>query len=528
MKEKIRVGIIVESLILPAWKNKLLQDLSELNFVEIVAVILPETKRKMSRKSFSLWEWHIRFDYLYFKPAPNAFEISDAKSLLNNIPITSLHDYENLKSHSLDLLLVLSESTIPDEIYELVQAGILYFAHGVNGKTSEAFIGYREFIKMKEVITSSLLLKVSAEKSANRVCQTWTTMPALSLSRSRNEHFWKLACFMPRALREIHRDGMLHCLTSVNNQQKLPSQVGEKDDAIPSNFTAMFNLGLHFNRMLHKTLRKLFFNEQWILLIDRKPELSTQFESFKKILPPKDKFWADPFLVENNGRKYLFFEELLFSNNKGYLVVKEVLADGFGPVLKVLEKPYHLSYPFVFEFENKWYLIPESGEAMNIQLYESTDFPTGWQHKMNLMEDICAMDSTLVFYENKWWLFATIAATKGASHHDELYLFYSDTPLTKEWITHPQNPIISDVRTARPAGKLFWNEGRLIRPSQDCSRKYGYGFNLNIIEEMTTTVYRERKWKQVRPDWDPDLKRTHSIAFQSGLTVIDGLIQRKK
>ena len=256
--------------------------------------------------------------------------------------------------------------------------------------------------------------------------------------------------------------------------------------------------------------------------------MSTDFKNFEKILPPKNCFWADPFLVEKEERLFLFFEELFYSTKKGHLAVMEILPDKIGPVQIVLDKPFHLSYPFVFQHEDKWYMIPESCNTRTIQLYESNDFPTGWKHKMNLKENICGMDTTLFYYNNKWWMFSAIAETNGASHHDELCLFYSDTLLTDKWIAHPKNPIITDVRTARSAGRLFWHDGQLIRPSQDCSKKYGHGFNLNIIEVMTETEYLEKRWKHVRPDWDKKLNRTHTFAYQSGVTVIDGLIQRMR
>ena len=75
-----------------------------------------------------------------------------------------------------------------------------------------------------------------------------------------------------------------------------------------------------------------------------------------------------------------------------------------------------------------------------------------------LMDSVVAVDSTLLFHNNKWWLFSNIAEPEGTSFN-ELYLFYADNLLSQKWNSHPMNPVISDVRRARSAGKIFENGG---------------------------------------------------------------------
>ena len=281
--------------------------------------------------------------------------------------------------------------------------------------------------------------------------------------------------------------------------------------------------------MLHKAWRKLNYREQWILLILIGQSPSRSFKDFKPLYPPKDRFWADPFLLNRNKRHYLFFEELPFATDKGHISVVEVDESGqISEPQRVLETPYHLSYPFLLEYEDRLYMIPESYQANCIEVFECMDFPLKWEPKLKLMDNICAMDTTLFHYNNKWWLFTAITENKGASHHDELFLFFADEPLTTQWTAHPQNPIISDVRRARPAGNIYIENGEIIRPSQDSTRKYGYGFNLNKVEVLSETEYRESPILHVRPDWNPEIRRTHSYVHQPGITVIDGLIQCKK
>ena len=122
-------------------------------------------------------------------------------------------------------------------------------------------------------------------------------------------------------------------------------------------------------------------------------------------------------------------------------------------------------------------------------------------------------------------MFTNVIENEGGSLDDELYLFYADSPLTSKWTAHPKNPIISDVRRARPAGNIFFKNGKLIRPSQDCSKVYGLGFNFNEIEIISETEYQEKHLTNIRPDWDKNLYRVHSFNHHNGLTIIDGMIR---
>ena len=265
------------------------------------------------------------------------------------------------------------------------------------------------------------------------------------------------------------------------------------------------------------------------MLFHIQEDRSESFSEFKKLIPSKDFFWADPFLWNHEGEHFVFFEELPFTTEKGHISVLKIDSSGEVSVpQKVLNLPYHLSYPFIFEVGETLYMIPESFSNRNIQLFECTQFPNQWQHKMNLMSDVIAADTTLFYNNNKWWMFTNMIENEGGSLDDELYLFYADSPLTSEWTSHPMNPIVSDVRRARPAGNLFFDNGKIIRPSQDCSIVYGHGFNFNEIEILSETDYREKPIVNIRPDWDENLQRVHSYNFQDGLTIIDGMIHRSK
>jgi hypothetical protein len=93
--------------------------------------------------------------------------------------------------------------------------------------------------------------------------------------------------------------------------------------------------------------------------------------------------------------------------------------------------------------------------------------------------------------------------------------------LSDKWTSHPLNPIVSDIRSARPAGKVFLDDGKIIRPSQDCSGRYGRAFNYNIIHTLSENEYSESISEKVEPKWDVDLKGTHTFNSDGKSVIID-------
>jgi len=145
------------------------------------------------------------------------------------------------------------------------------------------------------------------------------------------------------------------------------------------------------------------------------------------------------------------------------------------------------------------------------------------------MENICAVDTTLLFHNRKWWIFTSIDDTDNISGGStELFLYFSDDLFSDDWKSHPNNPLVSDIRTARPAGRIFIRDNKIYRPSQDCSVRYGKGFNLNEITVLTETEYEEELLIKVEPSWDNKLKGTHTFNFDKNFTIIDAYSYRRR
>jgi hypothetical protein len=243
------------------------------------------------------------------------------------------------------------------------------------------------------------------------------------------------------------------------------------------------------------------------------------FRRFQPLVPPLDRFWADPFVVRRADQFYIFLEEAEYPKEKGYISVIRMDAKGAieGPT-KILEQDYHMSYPFVFEHEGRDYMIPETSERGAVGLYEAIDFPFKWKLSHSLVEGVSAVDPSIIEYDGRWWMFFNAPAREGLQA-DELHLYMARNPLGP-WAPHPRNPLKSDVRSSRPAGRPFWREGKLFRPAQNCSIRYGGSIVIHEVRRLDEEGYEEVAVSEIRP-WHDGITGTHTLNSAEGLTVVD-------
>lgn len=283
-------------------------------------------------------------------------------------------------------------------------------------------------------------------------------------------------------------------------------------------------------KRIWKKFLGLFYVEQWTLLIVKKQLNQTPtWNDFKVLLPPKDRFWADPFPWFYNNEYYIFYEELPFATNTGYIACMK-LDENLNPIGNhiVLQKDYHLSYPFIFEYKNQIYMMPESKANNSIEVYYCKKFPNEWALYKIIMNNVSSVDNTLLEYNGTWWLFTNIAKDGGNSY-DCLHLFYANSPFADIWTPHPLNPIVKDIKSARPAGRIFQQGNQLIRPSQDCSNRYGYAINFNQITTLNEKEYSEKmQQKFTPPENSKNILATHTWNSVSDLITIDAEYWRRK
>ena len=560
-KSKLRIGLLLNGTELAAWAYRMIEIIKDSDYAEISLIVentLPAEKRRLSLvsqiarkiRSGQFWTTVIRLTLttlerrLIGKPGglPNASKQVDGKDLLAGIEVIKVHpkrqgfsDYiegdelARIQAHNIDVFIRLGFRILRGDILRSARYGVWSYHHGDNRVNRGGPPGYWEVMESSPV-TGTMLQVLTEDLDGGRVLyRSYSSTHDMSLTDNKSNVQWKTLHFIPRKLKQLHDEGEEIFFARVKEENAHPEFYDRRLYKVPTNS----ELGvLLWKKLLQKCRRKwndaLYFM-QWFLLYDIREGISTSFWRFKHITPPKDRFWADPFIVARDNKYYVFIEEFLYATQKGHISLIVMNKDGsFEPPVRILETPYHLSYPFVFEFESNLYLIPESSANRTVELYKCMAFPLKWEFQRNLMNNCQVVDTTLFQWQGKWWMFVNQIQTVGASSWDELFLHYSDSPFSDNWTPHQRNPVVSDARSARPAGRLFVRNGRLYRPSQNCSGHYGYGFNICEITKLTETEYEEKIVSRVEPKWDKNIVSTHTINYEDGLTIIDGQLRRRR
>lgn len=224
-----------------------------------------------------------------------------------------------------------------------------------------------------------------------------------------------------------------------------------------------------------------------------------------------------------NGRRFVFFEEYPYAKQRGRISALELDPRGspLGAAFPVLEEPYHLSYPFLFELGDDLYMMPEKSVAGRLDLYHCTAFPDRWSHAYTLIEGMRIADANLFEHEDRWWLLCS-AKQQRSRINETLLAFYAEHPLSRRWTPHPGNPLLRDFRRARPGGRIFRDDdGRLLRPSQDCVRRYGYGLGVSEITRLSTSGFAEHRIWYASGEDAGGWRAMHHLDWHRGIMAMD-------
>lgn len=262
---------------------------------------------------------------------------------------------------------------------------------------------------------------------------------------------------------------------------------------------------------LTNCLKKAFLTGDWYVGYRSKNE-----EKYKVISLPEGTWIADPFLIAYNGKHYLFTEYV--EDTKGKIAYFRFENDK--PVFQrvVIDEPYHLSYPCVFEKNNQIFMIPESADNCSIDLYRAISFPEQWE-KVAQMAKGMYFDSTYYCTDGKDYLF-TYRQRNGRY---ELILFEMNfADFTMKQIDCK----LYKTNVGRPGGMCKNDENKIVRVAQDCSAVYGKNliYYQGFIQDGH---YSEERLKTVSvEDIDSRFQRVHTYNEDDCYETVDFFKER--
>ena len=242
---------------------------------------------------------------------------------------------------------------------------------------------------------------------------------------------------------------------------------------------------------------KLFVTERYFTIGIRKRQNVSPPE--KQLFAPeflvpatRQKWCADPMLVDDGEKTWLFYEAVL--GDHGHIEVVQVLDDcTLGKPTVLLKDECHYSYPFVFRHENTWYMIPESSAASEVRLYRATQFPEKWEPVTVLLRQR-AVDTTV--FEHEGWLYLLTYLPDNATERVTPRAYKLNLPdgeLTAlSWEDY-------DELRVRGAGPVFAQGQTRYRPAQ-ISREQRYGDGLVFYRISDPAGYREEPAFEMGPE----------------------------
>jgi hypothetical protein len=545
-REPLRVGVLLDGYTQPAWVARTLETVTASSIASLVLVVKNEApvvvadgwvRRRVSDWRHLLYMAYRKVDDELFHPTPDAFAAVDVGPLVKSAAViaveprmTTYSDYFSeadvaaIRAYDLDVALRFGFRILRGDALRIARYGVWSYHHGDNTVNRGGPAGFWEVLEGTPVTGSVLQILTEQLDGGQVIYRSYAATDRLSVKRNRNNYYWKTSDFVIRKLADVHDGGAPAVAPEPAEYRPYSHRLYRR----PTNGEMARLLWQWGTSNAGRALRRISHPSQWTLayqlgVAPAAPEL----HRFRRLAPPADRMWADPFPVKHGDRYYVFLEELVYRRGPGYVAVMALdEAGNHTPPVPVLKRPYHLSYPFVFEWQGTYYMIPETRKSRRIELYRCTRFPDAWELDRVLMDEVNAVDTTLVHHGGTWWMF-TCLAVEGALNWDELHVFHADTPLGP-WRPHRRNPVKSDVRSARPAGRFFCRDGTWYRPAQDCSQRYGYAVSINKVLRLDADAYEETEVAKLLPNWSRDLRATHTLNSVDALTIVDCEVRRPR
>ena len=418
---------------------------------------------------------------------------------------------ERLQSQNLDFILSFLTEACPPELLETARHGVWAYQFGDWTKYRGKNSGFWE-VYHAEAVSSALLVRLqSAVDSVVVLREGYLRANLLSCARNREQLLARITHWPAQVCIDI-RNGATGRLTSR------PLISSARVRGAPTR-VQLFNYKCRIAvRMVRVVLRSLFRHDQWNVGWADLPIASflhsSNSESVQWLKPPKrSEFLADPFGVWRDGRLTILYEHFSYRDNRGIIAAIEP-AQRFGCAeVQIGPQPaVHLSYPFLVEVEGRLLCIPESHAAERSGCTRSGVFRIGGSRS-----PICSRafpSLTRRFFVTK--VFGGSRVPNPIPRESPVNCICGMPPDYRSLASARRQPGEDGLRSARPGGTPFYDNGVLYRPAQDCSKTYGGRVVINRIVTLTTTAFEETPAAVLEPDPGRALSRRLAYPLPGG------------
>lgn len=426
---------------------------------------------------------------------------------------------DEIKKLNIDVLVRCGSGILSGEILNCTKYGVLSFHHGDNHLNRGGPAGYWEVFK-KQVRTGFVIQQLTEVLDGGNILFRGYFLTKPFYIENQASLLGKSNIYMKKILLELSNN---KCLPSKEESLPYSESLYRSPTAYHQLIYVSYVIEYIFSKIMRRLLRKKY---KWGVAFANKDWKDVIFYKGIKFHINKGSFIADPYLFIYKNDTYCFVEEFLFSKNKGVISVYKINSNEAEYLGIVLEQEFHLSFPFIFTYETKTFMIPETSQNSTVSLYECVRFPYEWKFVKHIFKNIQAVD-TIIFEKNElWWLITTIDPSGYSDMSSELFVFYSSNPLSDNWHAHKQNPIVIDPLRGRNGGIVFDDNNNVFRIAQSYAfNLYGYSSKIYQIDLLNEDYYNEVEKAQILPNYFPNIFGTHHLNSKSNITVFDYLMK---
>ncbi len=422
-------------------------------------------------------------------------------------------DLKKIKNRKLDLILRLEGKILKGKILKITKNGVISFHHADNDVYRGLPPGFWE-VFYRNPTTGFIIQKLNEDLDGGDVLFKGHIPTKFFYYYNKQFVYKQSANYINLVLEKFSNIDRLNYLNKKEYNNRI-----FKDPNLSELFKYIFSI---YSYIFLKIIRKLTFSKEvWNIAFYKGKFDKKNLEKFNIIKNRKNRFIADPFVIKAKNKNYIFVEDYSFKNKKGFISCYEIDNDREKFLGKVVEEDFHLSFPFLFRYEEKLYMCPETHEKNEIRIYECLEFPIKWQYLKTLKKNICAVD-TLLFQKNSLWWLLTNTDNNNINAFSELSIFYSDEgPLTNNWKPHKKNPVIVDANIARNGGLILDND-LIYRVNQKVGfNTYGREFDINLIKSINENDFIEEKIDNIKPNFFKNIYGTHHMVYNEDYCVVD-------
>lgn len=447
------------------------------------------------------------------KKVPNHLYVTPIQSKSGLVHRFSSDDIDAIRKEAFDVILRCGSGILKGDILHSARFGILSFHHADNCTNRGGPAGFWEVYYGKPK-TGYIIQRLTEELDGGDVLDRgyYSTQGYALLNNAYIQT--KSLKAMKRILLNLAHTGSLPA-----PEEKWPYDNRLfKYPGVQECMTYLLKQSLHLcSRHLKKYLN---IHDRWYVAYQHCTWRESSMWRGKTLPNPDGCFLADPFVLQRDGRTYVFVENYHYATNKGRIAVYDLSSENPDFLGIALEEPFHLSFPYVFEYAGNLYMCPESVANQDIRIYRCIEFPLRWELAKQAMKSVAAVDSMIFEHHGLWWLFTNISDSEP---HDfcELHLFWASDPLSDTWHPHPLNPVVADPELARNGGVLRDGQ-KLFRVAQSQGRdEYGVSALLRHIEILTQEDYKETTQTALEPHFAREASGIHHMHAVETVTVWD-------